>query len=409
MIVPRPGEAAIDQRQAEVDREVADQVGRGRADQQAADPLADEHVGARGRGAGAASAGAPGRSPRRPAPRRDGARRGAVAVGGDLLVALRRSGGAAQQRVVGLARFVEAGHRRLEDGDRAARRRRGVRAIAAATTVLPTSVPVPVTKTPFTAAQAASWRPRGRSAPMPSSRAALADELARRARSSSAAMGRHHREAQARGALGHRRRADALGEDAALQEPLAELHRRARRRRPATGTIWVSRAARPRGPRAASASRRIAGVGAQPLDPPGLRLRAAPAPPGRRRRPGGGGAVEKMNGAGGVEQVVDRLRGRRRRRRRRSRAPCRACRHHVDLAAEPGRGDRAAAARAERAGARAPRRPSGGSRGAGRARASSASGATSPSIEKTPSVTISEPRPPASRRPQARCSRSPWR
>ena len=37
-------------------------------------------------------------------------------------------------------------------------------------------------------------------------------------------------------------------------------------------------------------------------------------------------------------------------------------------------------------------------------RASSSSGATSPSIEKTPSVTIREPRPAASRSPQARCS-----
>ena len=65
----------------------------------------------------------------------------------------------------------------------------------------------------------------------------------------------------------------------------------------------------------------------------------------------------------------------------------------VDLALEPGLGDRAAAARPERAGAvrlvdhRRARRS---------ARASStisASGATSPSIEKTPSVTISAPRP----------------
>ena len=56
LIVPRPGEAAIDQRQPEVDREVADQVVAAERDQQAADPLADEDVGAAGRrGAAAAS------------------------------------------------------------------------------------------------------------------------------------------------------------------------------------------------------------------------------------------------------------------------------------------------------------------------------------------------------------------
>ena len=40
-----------------------------------------------------------------------------VAIGGDLLVALLGAGGAAQQLVVGLAGFVEAGHGGLEDGD----------------------------------------------------------------------------------------------------------------------------------------------------------------------------------------------------------------------------------------------------------------------------------------------------
>ena len=112
LIVPRPGEAAIDQREAEVDGEVADQVAGRERHEQAADALADQRLGARRRRARRCA------QPRRvdllAGQRRRQVRRGrrAVAVGRDLLVALARAGGAAQQLVVGLAGLVEAGDAR---------------------------------------------------------------------------------------------------------------------------------------------------------------------------------------------------------------------------------------------------------------------------------------------------------
>ena len=108
-----PGRGGDRQRQPEVDREVADQVAGGERHEQAADALADQGVGARGGRAAAA----------RSALRVDllaGQRRrqvrgggGPVAVGGDLLVALRRSrrrGAAARGRARrGSSRPVTAG------------------------------------------------------------------------------------------------------------------------------------------------------------------------------------------------------------------------------------------------------------------------------------------------------------
>ena len=175
-----------------------------------------------------------------------------------------------------------------------------------------------------------------------------------------------------------------------------------------TGTIWVCRAAGGEalgGERRRAASPRWRCSRSTRCGSASSSSSAASAAATRRRRRRGG----EDEGAGRVDQVVAQLGARRRRRRRRSRAPCRACRRprRPRRSGRRRRPSRGRPGRARRS--RAPRRPSAGSRGRGPARASSASGATSPSIEKTPSVTISEPRPPASRSPQARCSTSPWR
>ena len=182
---------------------------------------------------------------------------------------------------------------------------------------------------------------------MPSSRAAAPTSCAA-SRSSSGVVRGHHREAQARGALGDGRRADPLGEDAALQQPLAELHRPLRRRRPRPARSGSRAAGRqPLGRRAPRAASPRSPAGARPAR---ARPRAAPAPPPRRRATGGGGAVEKMKGravlsrystisragadvgAVGAERLAERADD------------------EVDLAAQPRGGDRAAAARPDRAG-----------------------------------------------------------
>ena len=106
MIVPRPGEAAIADREAQRDGEVADEVPRREWHQQPADALAYEQVGAC---RGAASAieqyprldllarkrGGEVRRCRRP-----------VAVGSDLLVALRRPGSPTQEGMVWLGQVA---------------------------------------------------------------------------------------------------------------------------------------------------------------------------------------------------------------------------------------------------------------------------------------------------------------
>ena len=262
-----------------------------------------------------------------------------------------------------------------------------VRAIAAATTVLPTSVPVPVTKTPgVPPAPSSRRRPGARGWASEAELAGGGADLPRGPRQLLGPVGRHHRAAQPRGALGHGRRPDPLGEDAALERRsqssivalrLADLDRhdlglRARRRS---------------SPSAASAVAQRRGVRLQPLDP--LRLgfeqlqRRRRRADGRRRRRG-----REDEGAGGVDEEVDRLGvgadvgavGAER--------LAEGADDDVDLAAEAGGGDRAATAGADRAGGvrlvdhqPAPWRRASSS--------SSGSGATSPSIEKTPSVTIS--------------------
>ena len=118
-------------------------------------------------------------------------------------------------------------------------------------------------------------------------------------------MGGHHRAAQAAGAVRDRRRADSLGEDAALQRGLAELHRR-------IGLADVDRD--DLGLRGADAEAlggqrgpQLPGVSLQPVDQ--LRLcfqqlqrRQRRADRGRRRR------GREDEGARRVDEVVDRLR-----------------------------------------------------------------------------------------------------
>ena len=118
---PQAGRGGDHHRQPQLPGEVAHQVAERQRDQQAADALADQDVGASPRRPRRRASSAPGsiRSPASSAAevRRD---RRAVAVGRDLLVGLRRPGGAAEQRVVGLARsppVVQAADRRLEDRD----------------------------------------------------------------------------------------------------------------------------------------------------------------------------------------------------------------------------------------------------------------------------------------------------
>ena len=280
-----------------------------------------------------------------------------VAVGRDLLVALPRPSRDPQQLMVrpmgrspadiGPRRFVEAGDAGLKTATRLPSAAR-VWARAAATTVLPTSVPVPVTKTPR--------RARARSTPQAASGWGASEaELARGAADQLrgalqllGAVGGHHREAQARGALGHGRWADALGEDAALEHPLAEVHRRSPRRRPRSARSGSGR--RPV-PRPVGRER-----GAQSRDAFACRrstrcgwieqLQRRRGRRDRRRRRGGG----EDEGAGAVDQVVDRLGvgadvgavGAER--------LAEGADDDVDLAAEAGGGDRTAPAGADRAG-----------------------------------------------------------
>ncbi len=220
------------------------------------------------------------------------------------------------------------------------------------------------------------------------------------------AVVRHHREAQARGPGGDGRRADRLREDAALERPLAKGHRPPRVADDHRNDVG----ARLAGLEAVVVERLAQGrrVAPQLLDQAGSRAQdasAASAAP----TDGGGGAVEKMNGRAVLTSSSSDLRARRRRRRRSCRAPCRACRRsrRPRRSGPPPRRRPARPGRARRC--RGPRRPSGGSRGGGRASTSSPIGATSPSIEKTLSVTISAARPPALRSPHARCSVSRWR
>ena len=110
-------------------------------------------------------------------------------------------------------------------------------------------------------------------------------------------MGRHHRQAQARGARRarsaggspgrRRRRSSSRSQSAIAVVGVADRSAGRSGSRDAAGV----RAPRRRAPRAASAALR-----AQPLDPLRALARAAPAPPSAAATAGGGGAVEKMNG-----------------------------------------------------------------------------------------------------------------
>src|SRR5687767_10927150 len=94
------------------------------------------------------------------------------------------------------------------------------RASTPATTVLPTSVPVPVTKTPSTA-RLCRWAKGCRPAIDPELPRGLADHPGC-ALKLVGTMVRHHGQAQPRSSLGDRRRPDRLREDPAVERPLAE-------------------------------------------------------------------------------------------------------------------------------------------------------------------------------------------
>ena len=288
-----------------------------------------------------------------------------VAIGRDLVVGLTRAGGAAQQLVVGLAAVVEAADRRLEHGDPSPAVA-AVRAITAATTVLPTSVPVPVTKTPSTGHARLRREPcvrRRREAVRLSARRRCPQRPGRARRGRSPRGGaqlvgtvaRHHGQAQPRASLGHGRRPDRLGEDAAVEGSLAERHRASRVADDHRHDL---------GPRAGRAE----ALGAERLAQAWRRCGAA-ARPGRgasraararraRRRPtAAAGAVEKMNGREVLtSSSITCARGADVRAVAAQRLAQRAD-DDVDLAAEPGRGNRRRARPARARRCRAPRRP----------------------------------------------------
>ena len=216
---------------------------------------------------------------------------------------------------------------------------------------------------------------------------------------------RHHRQAQARGAVGHRRRPDRLREHAALERGLADAHRRRARRRRSAARSASSSPTR-RSPRA-----RARRAGSRRWRAGGRRAAAAPrAPRARRARPRrpAAAARSRRSACARCSSAAARARRRRRRTRRRSRAPCRACRRRRRPRA---RGP----PRRPRRGRRGPTQPvacasSTTTRASRRCASSqiSSSGATSPSIEKTDSVTTSAARGPACASPHARCSMSLW-
>ena len=313
--------------------------------------------------------------------------------------------------MVGLLAGLRVSSSPLTAGLKTATRRppaAAVRASTAATTVLPTSVPVPVTKSP--ALTPGAFERGGGEARRTVARAsahvrcaitaarALQLVLAVRGASPSAAAARSPRARSAGGSPARRRRASSTRSQSAIASLGVADHDR--------DDLGAAGRRRGRGGELAADQGRVRAAGGRPA-----RARASSS---AERGFGGGDDRRRQRGREderprGVDQQLADLAARSRRRRRSRRAPCRACRRSRRPRPQAGLGDRAAAAGPERAGARAPRRPSAGSRGGGRARRGPPSGATSPSIEKTPSVTISAGAALGAPRPQARCSRSPWR
>ena len=179
---------------------------------------------------------------------------------------------------------------------------------------------------------------------------------------------RHHRQPQARRALGHGRRADRLGEHAALERQLAHPHRerRRRRRRSARSGSSSPRRRSPRGAARRAAPRRSP-AGASTRSGCVARRSSAASAPGRhgRRRRGREderprrvhqqlrhGVVARGERAVGAERLAERADD------------------DVDLVLEAGVVHGAAAARAHAAGRRAPRRRPPARGGGGRARRS---------------------------------------
>ena len=285
--------------------------------------------------------------------------------------------------------------------------------IAAATTVLPTPVSVPVTKRPRRARRRRA-RPsktlRGRRPARPPGarpRTHAPPATPRGLAQLGLGVRRHHREPQPRacppGTVGGRIAwANTPRSSARSQAAIA-----ASASPTTSGTICVVGLRH----RQALLRQRLAQhrrVALQLLDAPRLLAqqleRRQRRRHGRRRQRG-----REDQRARGVDQVLGHRAVAAARRRRRSRAPCRACRR--SRRPRP------------RARPRRPRpRPSGPER-AGAVRLVdhharvvalrqlddlAASGATSPSIEKTPSVTIRRPRPSAWRSPHSRWSVSQW-
>ena len=146
-----PGPRRDHERHAEVGGKVAHEVVAGQRDQQPADALRHEHVAARPRRGGPRPAGRCGLDALAGGRRGQvGRHRRAEAVRGDVRRTLRRARGGAQTLVVGRpcrpgsSRPVTAGLKTETRSPSAA----SVAAMADATTVLPTSVSVPVTNRP---------------------------------------------------------------------------------------------------------------------------------------------------------------------------------------------------------------------------------------------------------------------
>ena len=320
---PQAGPRGDDDRQAEVDGEVADRVAERERHEQPADALGDHDVGAQA--ARARRPAPPARAPCRPARPRGAARppgRSAAARPRPRVARRRRRAarGRAGRPALGL---VEAGDDRLERGDVDAVARAARRASAAASDGLADArvgagdEDAAHARARLRGAGARCRAARRRTAPRPASRAAAtgtpspgrkpACSAARpstcaASRSSALRVRGHHRQAQARGALGHGRRADRLGEDAALDRQLADPHRQRGvadderhdlRRRARDVEALARELVAQRVGVGLQLARRARGCSASSSS-------AASAP----ATAGGGGAVEKMSGRARVDQQL---------------------------------------------------------------------------------------------------------